>query len=82
MRYCHVDLTSVGVPPTLVSVKVPFEISDERVASRLLKDFGKVDSHVLRRKYHFVDIETGIRVFKLENVTTRLLLSFLLRGVL
>ena len=49
MRDCYVDLAPVGVPPTLVSVKVPFEISDERVASRL-KDFGKVDSHVLRRK--------------------------------
>ena len=79
MRDCHVDLAPVGVPPTLVSVKVPLEISDERVAS-ILKEFGKVDSHVLRRKYHFVDIETGIRVFKLENVTTRLPSFLLIEG--
>ena len=78
-RDCHVDLALVGVPPTLVSVKVPFERSDERVASRL-KEFGKVDCHVLRRKYHFVDIETGIRVFKLENVTTRLPSFLLIEG--
>ena len=79
MRDCHVDLAPVGVPPTLVSVKVPLEISDERVAS-ILKEFGKVDSHVLRRKYHFVDIETGIGVFKLENVTTRLPSFLLIEG--
>ena len=79
MRDCHVDLAPVGVPPTLVSVKVPLEISDERIAS-ILKEFGKVDSHVLRRKYHFVDIETGIGVFKLENVTTRLPSFLLIEG--
>ena len=79
VRDCHVDLAPVGIPPTLVSVKVPLEISDERVAS-ILKEFGKVDSHVLRRKYHFADIETGIRVFKLENVTTRLPSFLLIEG--
>ena len=38
VRDCHVDLAPVGVPTTLVSIKFPFEISDERVF------FGKVDS--------------------------------------
>ena len=57
LRNRHLDVRTIGVPPTLVSVKMPFEMFDN-VVMKVLSYYGKVDPYVLRREYRFADIET------------------------
>ena len=62
-----IEVTSVQPNTALVTIKMPCEMADEHVTSHLSK-YGNVVS-VRRLTYqNYPDIETGIRVYKLNNV--------------
>lgn len=80
LRDHHLNLTSIGVPPTFVSIEVLFELSNDRICLEL-SEYSKVYPFVLRRKYWFADTEMALEsLIKLYDVSINLWDSSISRG--
>ena len=66
MNSVGLEVMPLQDPPAFVSVKMPFEMADNVIISRIAEN-GQV-AKITRRTYSFAGhVETGVRVYKVQN---------------